>query len=68
MEGGTKIGGGIYSKVILVPQKILNKMFNFWINAQCLKNTQQVYSRTGTRYIFFYITMFALSVVIGMNE
>ena len=41
---------------------------NFQLLTQCLKNTQQVYSRTGARYIFFYISMFAVSVIIVTNE
>ena len=36
---------------------------------QCLKNTSQVYSRTTeTRYVFFSISMFVISVTMGMNE
>ena len=35
---------------------------NFQFFTQCLKNTQQVYSRTGTRYIFFYIFIFSIFV------
>ena len=32
------------------------------------KYSQQVYSRTGKRYIFFYISMFIASVLIGSYE
>ena len=45
-----------------------NTQQNFHLLTQCFKNIQQVYSRTGTRYLFFYISRFAISVIIGMNE
>ena len=51
-----KMGEGgwvIHSKVILT---------------HCVKNTQQVYSRTGLKHIFFYNSMFVVSAIIGMNE
>ena len=41
---------------------------HFQLLTQCFKNTQQVYSRTGTIYTFFYISMFAVSVWISLNE
>ena len=65
-EGGrSKNGWVIHSKIILVQQKIFSKTFNFW---SVSKNTPQVYSRTGTRYILFCISMFVVSVIIGVNK
>ena len=64
------VGGGegvIHSKVILVPQKIPNKASNQLLT-QYLRNTQQVYSRTGIGCISFFISMFVVSVIIVMNE
>ena len=64
-EGGRGRGWLIHSRFILVPQKILNRTSQFltW----CFTNIQQMYSRTGTRYIFFYISMFVVSVIIGVK-
>ena len=61
------VGGVIHSKVILVPQKILNKASNQLLT-QYLRNTQQVYSRTDIGCISFFISMFVVSVIIVMNE
>ena len=36
--------------------------------AQGPENTRQVYFRTGLRYIFFYISMFVVSIIIDMSE
>ena len=41
---------------------------NFQLLAQYVKNTQQVYSRTGARYVYFYISMFVVSLIMVMNE
>ena len=41
---------------------------NFQLLMQCFKNTQQMYSIIGTRCIFFYVSVFLVSVIIGMNE
>ena len=35
------------------------KQNNFQLLTKCFKNTQQVYSRTGTRYIFLYVYCFS---------
>ena len=47
--------GGIHSKVIFT-------------QTHCLKNTQQVYSRTGLKHIFFCNSLFVVSAMIGTNE
>ena len=31
-------------------------------------SASEVYSRTGTRYIFFYISMLVVSLIVGMSE
>ena len=35
------------------------KQNNFQLLTKCFKNTQEVYSRTGTRYIFLYVYCFS---------
>ena len=59
------IGKTIRSKEIFVLTFFV-KLKN--IKSQNLKNTQQVYPRTGLRCIFFYISMFVVSVIIGRYE
>ena len=61
LKGGSKNGAKYY--IFLAPQKILTKP---QLLMQSQKYSQKVYSRTGTRFIFFYISI--IVVLTGVNE